>query len=89
MTRFFVSFYVTPSTLPPSQLYMLVFLFLIYGKLLCYNWYIQTQTMSVRNVYMDDGETDTEEFTILKKCLECEIEHYHDITKAKLVSTFF
>ena len=45
--------------------------------------------MSVRSVYMEDGETETEEFTVLKKCLECEIEHYHDITKAKLVSTFF
>ena len=45
--------------------------------------------MSVRNVHMDDGETETKEFTILKKCLECEIVHYHDITKAKLVSTFF
>ena len=45
--------------------------------------------MSVHNVYIDDGKTETEEFTILKKCLECEIEHYHDITKAKLVSTFF
>ena len=28
-TGFFVSFYLTPSTLPPSQLYMLVFPFLI------------------------------------------------------------
>ena len=45
--------------------------------------------MSVRSVYMEDGETETEEFTVLKKCLECEIVHYHDITKAKLVSTFF
>ena len=50
---------------------------------------MQTQTMSARSVYMEDGETETEEFTVLKKCLECQIEHYHDITKAKLVSTFF
>ena len=50
---------------------------------------MQTQTMSVRSVYMEDGETETEEFTVLKKCLECQIEHYHDITKANLVSTFF
>ena len=28
-TWFFMSFYLTPSTLPPSQLYMLVFPFLI------------------------------------------------------------
>jgi len=45
--------------------------------------------MSVRSVYKEDGETETEEFTVLKKYLECEIEHYHDITKAKLVSIFF
>ena len=45
--------------------------------------------MFVCSVYMEDGETETEEFTVLKKCLECEIEHHHDITKAKLVSAFF
>ena len=42
--------------------------------------------MSIDKVYMDDGETETEDFRTLRQCLESEIEHYPDITKAKLVN---
>ena len=44
--------------------------------------------MSIDKVYMDDGETETEDFRILRQCLESEIEHYPDITKAKLVNIY-
>ncbi|RLN19772.1 uncharacterized protein C2845_PM02G16770 [Panicum miliaceum] len=37
----------------------------------------------VEKVYMDAGKTETEEFTILRQCLESEIEQYSNITKAK------
>ncbi|RLM65308.1 uncharacterized protein C2845_PM16G00310 [Panicum miliaceum] len=43
------------------------------------------QAKDVEKVYMDDGKTKTEEFRILTQCLECEIEHYSDITKGKLI----
>ncbi|RLN32961.1 uncharacterized protein C2845_PM03G23240 [Panicum miliaceum] len=42
------------------------------------------QALQVEKIYMDDGETKTEEFTVLRKCLESQIEHYSEITKAKL-----
>jgi hypothetical protein len=42
--------------------------------------------MSIDKVYMDDGETETKDFRILIQCLESKIEHYPDITKAKLVN---
>ncbi|RLN18077.1 uncharacterized protein C2845_PM02G18160 [Panicum miliaceum] len=43
------------------------------------------QVKEVEKVYMDDGETETEQFILLRQHLECEIEHYYDITKAKLI----
>ncbi|PVH66302.1 hypothetical protein PAHAL_1G200400 [Panicum hallii] len=45
----------------------------------------RVQAKNVEKVYMDDGKTKTEEFKILRQCLESEIEHYSDITKAKLI----
>ncbi|RLM80513.1 uncharacterized protein C2845_PM12G14740 [Panicum miliaceum] len=54
-----------------------------------YNVFLTTgffvQAKGVEKVYMDDGKTETEEFKILRQCLESEIEHYSDITKAKLI----
>ncbi|RLM74445.1 uncharacterized protein C2845_PM15G00890 [Panicum miliaceum] len=46
-------------------------------------FYIQLK--EVESIYMDDEQTETEQFNLLWRHLECEVEHYSDITKAKLI----
>ncbi|RLM74119.1 uncharacterized protein C2845_PM15G06920 [Panicum miliaceum] len=43
------------------------------------------QLKEVESIYMDDGVTETEQFKLLWQHLDREIEHYSDITNAKLI----